>query len=57
MKGRRGWVLLLVIWCALLAVQLLSYIGVLPFGKVHSVLFLVGAMGVLSCLQHLFRGD
>ena len=57
MKGRRGWVLLLVIWCALLAVQLLSYIGVLPFGKVHPVLFLVGAMGILSCLRHLFRGD
>ena len=57
MKGKRDWVILLVLWCALLTVQLLSYVDVLHWGKLHPAMLLVGVMGILNCIWHLKNGD
>ena len=57
MKGKRSWVILLVLWCALLTVQLLSYADVLPYGQVHPGMLLVGVVGIVSCIWHLKNGD
>ena len=57
MKDRRTWGVLLVLWVLLLGVQLLSYGGVLPFGRVHEGFLLVSAVGIGSCIWNLFHRD
>ena len=54
MKDRATWILLTVLWCALLAVQLLSWYGMLPFGKVHPAFIIVSGVGVGTSIWHLW---
>lgn len=57
MKGKRTWLILLVLWVALILFQVLAYAGVLRFGKVPEWLFVIGAVGILNCIWHLKNGD
>ena len=49
------WGILLLVWSALLAVQLLSYYGVLPLGKVHVGFILVSCVGMGVSIGHFWK--
>ena len=57
MKGKRTWLILLVLWVILVLFQVLAYVGVLRFGKVPGWCFVIGVMGILNCIWHLKNGD
>ena len=54
-KDDNVWGILLLGWSAVLAVQLLSYYGVLPLGKVHVGFILVSCVGMGVSIGHFWK--
>lgn len=57
MKKSKSWYILLLIWVALVFIQLGSNLGIFPFGKLPAWLCIIGGAGIGNCMYHIKKGD